>query len=416
MSDRLSPGPQWIDNRHHHAWLASETDRLLDFYRFTASDDERGGFWWLGDDRRPLRHHGKELWINARMVHAFAIGSLLGRPGCARLVEHGLRYLEHGPLRDAQHGGWMWAVDERDTLTDPTKQNYGHAFVLLAACTAAQAGYDARSVLQDVIGIIDEHFWQAADGLCVDTYDRTWSNCQAYRGQNSNMHMTEAFMAAAEVTGERRFLERAVRIAERLIGRLTAANDWRLAEHYDQYWNIDRDYNKDQPNTLFRPYGSTVGHWFEWAKLLLQLRSMGGDRTGWMADAARTLFDRGVAEAWDTENTGFVYSVDWDGSALNRDRYHWVIAEAIGAAVYLYRLSGSAHYARWYRAFWDHVDAHVIDHRHGSWFHQLDPANAPLSDPWEGKPDLYHALQATLYARAPADMGLGLALARGRVR
>jgi sulfoquinovose isomerase len=416
MPAPLGPGLGWMDSPHHHAWLATETGRLLDFYRFGAPDDARGGFWWLDDDGRPLTRQGKQLWINARMVHTFAIGALLGRPGCAPLVQHGLRYLLEGPLRDATHGGWMWAVDERDHVTDPSKQAYGHAFVLLAACSAASAGFDARSLLDDVTQIIDRHFWREADGLCVDTYDRAWSACEPYRGQNSNMHMTEALMAAAEATGDRRHVARAVRIAERLIRELTASNDWRLAEHYDPSWTIDRDYNREQPDALFRPYGSTIGHWLEWARLLLQLRSLAGEQMAWALDAARTLFERALVEGWDGDRSGFVYSVDWDGSPLNRDRYHWVIAEALGAAVYLYRATGEEAYGQWYRMFWDYADRYLIDHRRGGWRHQLDPANRPTSDAWEGKPDLYHALQATLFARLPPDRGLCLALASGAVR
>ncbi len=230
------------------------------------------------------------------------------------------------------------------------------------------------------------------------------------------MHMVEAFLAAAEATGEQRFVDRAVRMAERLIRQLTASNDWRLAEHYDQFWTIARDYNRDQPNNLFRPYGSIIGHWLEWARLLLQLRAVAGERAAWASDAARMLFQRAIAEGWDVARSGFFFTVDWGGSALNRDRYHWVIAEAIGAAAYLYRTTGDKDYAQWYRAFWDYADRYLVDHERGSWWHQLDPANQPTSDPWEGKPDLYHALQATLFARTPVNRGIALALASGQVR
>lgn len=331
-------------------------------------------------------------------------------------MELGLHYLQHGPLRDRVHGGWIWAVDQQDNATDSSKQNYGHAFVLLAACSAAHAGFDTATLLEDVVQIIDRYFWRDADGLCVDTYNRTWTECEAYRGQNSNMHMVEAFLAAAEATGEQRFVDRAVRVAERLIRQLTASNDWRLAEHYDASWTIARDYNRDQPNNLFRPYGSIIGHWLEWARLLLQLRAVAGERAAWALDAARTLFQRAIAEGWDADRSGFFFTVDWSGSALNRDRYHWVTAEAIGAAVYLYRTTGDEEYARWYRAFWDYADQYVVDHERGSWWHQLDPTNQPTHDPWEGKPDLYHALQATLFARTPVNRGIALALASGQAR
>jgi len=69
MSTSASPGLDWADSPHHHGWLTTEAHRLLAFYQYAAADTEHGGFWWLGDDGRPLTHRGKQLWINARMIH-----------------------------------------------------------------------------------------------------------------------------------------------------------------------------------------------------------------------------------------------------------------------------------------------------------------------------------------------------------
>jgi len=59
------------------------------------------------------------------------------------------------------------------------------------------------------------------------------------------------------VTG--RYSVRAERIAEKLIHDLTARNDWRLAEHYNDRWEIDPDYSRDDPDNMFRTFGSVVG-------------------------------------------------------------------------------------------------------------------------------------------------------------
>ena len=37
----------------------------------------------------------------------------------------------------------------------------------------------------------------------------------------------------------------------------------------------------------------------------------------------------------------------------------------------------------------------------GSWHHELDTSNRPQASVWPGKPDLYHAVQATLIPRLP---------------
>src|ERR1700759_1903890 len=97
------PAP-WIDLSGHRDWLDEQARRLLDFY-LSAADHVAGGFFALGRSGEPVTGVPKELWINARLVHCFALGSLLGHPGCAALTEHGLaarRQLCHDP----EHGGW----------------------------------------------------------------------------------------------------------------------------------------------------------------------------------------------------------------------------------------------------------------------------------------------------------------------
>ena len=56
----------------------------------------------------------------------------------------------------------------------------------------------------------------------------------------------------------------------------------------------------------------------------------------------------------------------------------------------------------------DHIDPET-----GAWFHELDRDNRPVMHTCPGKPDLYHAFQATLYAHTPLELGLA-AWARSR--
>ena len=43
-----------------------------------------------------------------------------------------------------------------------------------------------------------------------------------------------------------------------------------------------------------------------------------------------------------------------------------------------------------------YLDEKVLDHVHGSWYHQLNQKNEVIGTVWPGKSDIYHALQATL--------------------
>ena len=70
-------------------------------------------------------------------------------------------------------------------------------------------------------------------------------------------------------------------------------------------------------------------------------------------------------------------------------------------------------YEHWYRTWWDHAAVHFIDRADGSWHHELDPQNLPAATVWEGKPDVYHAVQATLIPVLPLAPTLATALAHG---
>ena len=87
-----------------------------------------------------------------------------------------------------------------------------------------------------------------------------------------------------------------------------------------------------------------------------------------------------------------------------------VAAEAAAAAAALVQRTGEVGYEDWYQTFWDYIDLHMIDRRDGSWHHELGPDNLPSETIWPGKPDLYHAYQATLLPRLPLAISLASAL------
>jgi sulfoquinovose isomerase len=129
--------------------------------------------------------------------------------------------------------------------------------------------------------------------------------------------------------------------------------------------------------------------------------------------AAAALFERAVADAWDPDRHGFAYTTDWTGTPVVTARLHWPLAEAIGAARYLELATGDPAYARWYADFWRLVDTDYIDHERGGWHQELSLEGRPASTVWGGKPDQYHALQATLMPRVVRVVGLAETLQGG---
>ncbi|MFC7494669.1 MULTISPECIES: AGE family epimerase/isomerase [unclassified Nocardioides] len=390
--------------------LTPEGRRLLEFARAARVD---GGFGWLDDRGRPTPGADRPTWLAARMTYIWSLATQLDVAGAADLAEHGVRALAEAH-RDPEHGGWYDALDpDGRAPADPAKSAYPHSFVALAAASATAADVPgAAALLADAAGVLDAHFLDA-DGRVVEGYDRAFTTAEAYRGANASMHMVEALLVVGDVLEDPRWHRTALGIAEHLIHGAARSNDYLLPEHYSPGWEPLPDYNRDRPDDPFRPYGCTPGHLLEWSRLLLQLEAALPDPPAWLTDDAGHLFETAVRVGWQADGApGFVYTVDWDGAPVVRTRMHWVVAEAIGAAAALHRRTGEAEFERWSDTWWDYTRAYLLDLEHGSWHHELDPANRPTATVWAGKPDVYHAFQATLLPHLPLAPSAPVALRR----
>jgi sulfoquinovose isomerase len=395
----------------HRSWCLTEADRLA---VLTDAARTEGGFGWLDDGCR-LDGPRLSTWITCRMTHVAGLALLAGLPGTTPVrrgdparaggpvdyreqVAHGVAALEGG-LHDKELGGWFVHVD-RDGPLEDTKNAYDHAFVVLAASTAAIVGAPGAGPLLDrALETVTDHFWDEREGLLVDSFDRSWSTLDGYRGINANMHAVEAFLAAGTATGDLAWTERAARIADRVRG-WAAERDWRVPEHFDSSWRPIWDYHHDQRDHPFRPYGATVGHGLEWSRLLVQVDVALGEDV--RHDDARALYARALADGWAVDGAdGFIYTTDWHGAPSVRTRMHWVCCEAIAAAATLAEVTGDHQYEADYRRWWDYARDHLVDPDRGGWHHELDTANRPAATVWPGKPDLYHAVQACLLPLVP---------------
>ncbi len=382
----------WRERPDHRRWLQAEADRLFRFYEATSLDPA-GGFFTLDEAGEPIPEQTERpLHQTSRMAHCAAIGVRLGRPGAYDLLDHAMDSLWR-LHRDATNGGYFWSFDA-DGPRSRDKLAYGHGFVLLAGASALCAGHpDADRLLNDVTEVLHGRFWEARYGASAEEFREDWTPFSDYRGQNANMHLTEALMAAFEATGEAAYLAKAESIADLILRRRAAAAEWRVPEHYHADWTVDREY---RGSDMFRPYGYTPGHALEWTRLSLQLWALGGRRLEWIPQAAARLFEQAVGQGWDSSRGGLYYTLEYDGAPRVRDRLWWPICEGIGAAHFLAPHDAEAVCETWYRRFWDFAARHLIGAKNGGWRCQLDDSLQPIAGYFVGKPDIYHALQACL--------------------
>jgi len=379
------------------AFLRAHIAKTMAFYHPHAIDPAGGFFHYYKDDGTIYDRSHRHLVSSTRFVFNYAMAAReFGNPEYLDAARHGLRYLRD-VHRNPTTGGYAWTIRDGKP-EDTTYHAYGVAFVLLAYATARKAGIgEATAWMDETWNLLEQRYWDAAAGLYRDEADEHW-NFSGYRGQNANMHMCEAMLAAYQASDEPRYLERALQLADNMTRRQAAKADGLVWEHYDTQWNVDWKYHLDDPKHLFRPWGFQPGHQTEWAKLLLIMEPLlleRGREENWLVPTAKHLFDTALARAWDSEHGGICYGFAPDGTVCDDDKYFWVQAESLAAAALLHARTGLAVYDACYEKLWAYAWKHFVDHEYGAWYRILTRDNRKYDDEKSpaGKVD-YHTMGA----------------------
>jgi mannose/cellobiose epimerase-like protein (N-acyl-D-glucosamine 2-epimerase family) len=299
------------------------------------------------------------------------------------LLDHALAFLRNAHLYREQPDqiGYTWLLHWRDgvaSVRDGSHHAYGLAFVLLAYAHALHAGVsEARTWLEETFALMEQRFWHPSPGLYADEANAD-GVLSPYRGQNANMHATEACLAAWEATGEERYLQRAALLAEHITQRQAALCSGMIWEHYREDWSVDWDYNRGDMSNIFRPWGYQPGHFAEWARLLLKLEVH--RPLPWLLPRAQALFDMALQHGWDKKYEGLFYGFGPDLAVCDARKFHWVQCETLATAAVLARRTGQASYWQWYDRLWRYCWQHFVDHAHGSWHRVLARDNTLPAD------------------------------------
>lgn len=379
------------------SFLREHIARTMAFYHPRAIDPAGGFYHYFKDDGTVYERSHRHLVSSTRFVFDYAMAAVeFEDADYLDAARHGLDYL-HRAHRDPATGGYAWTIRD-GRPEDRTNHAYGVAFVLLACASARRAGIvEAAPWMDETWELLETRYWDAAAGLYRDEADEHW-HFSPYRGQNANMHMCEAMLAAYQASDDPRYLDRALTLADHMTRRQAAKANGLVWEHYDEHWDVDWNYHRDDPRHLFRPWGFQPGHQAEWAKLLLILESLlagRGREQRWLLPVARHLFDTALARAWDDRHGGISYGFAPNGQVCDGDKYFWVQAESLAAAALLHARTGLALYDQWYERLWTYAWRHFVDHRHGAWYRILTHDNRKYDDEKSpaGKVD-YHTMGA----------------------
>lgn len=374
-------------------FLQAHVAQTLAFYERHAWDPAGGFFHYLKDDGTVYNRSHRHLvsatrWVfNACMAHRQT-----GQVQWHEWAVHALAHLERfcvkaGPLA----GLYAWTLQD-GVVEDGRIMAYGQAFVLLARSHAHAVGLCSAADVALAFDRMDDAFYRAADQAYADelSADGVLSD---YRGQNANMHMCEACLAAYASTGEARYLQRAQSLIERFAFDLAEEADGLVWEHYRSDWSIDWDHNRDKPGDIFKPWGFQTGHQTEWAKLLLIAHQHVPDAR--YLERAIELQQAAWQHGWDAEHGGLIYGFAPDRTPCDSDKYFWVQAESLASAWRLWRVTGNDVFRTQYHQLWAWSWQHLVDHRYGAWFRIVGNDGRKLEDTKSpaGKVD-YHTMGA----------------------
>ena len=385
----MNPSALTLPDFSRAEFLRSHIASILAFYEPTVVDPRGGFFHYLRDDGSVYEREHRHLvsatrWVfNASMAYRET-----GRPLFKDWAEHALTHLKSFELPS---GLSAWTLSGK-SIDDATAMAYGQAFVLLAWSHAKQIGLADDRDVATVYERMNHAFYEPEHRAYADEITPEGVRI-TYRGQNANMHMCEACLAAYEATKQPEYLYRAQSLIEKFAFELAEAAGGLVWEHYTEDWAIDWDYNRDNPGNIFKPWGFQTGHQTEWAKLLL-IANEYAPSVRYVA-RAEALHQAAMAHGWDQQNGGLIYGFDPQLQPCDTDKYFWVQAESFASAWRLWKLTGDAAYKRHYLDIWAWAWRHLVDHKYGAWFRVVGANGSKLEDTKSpaGKVD-YHTMGA----------------------
>ena len=169
-------------------------------------------------------------------------------------------------FRDEEHGGWRYSVDADGRPLDPTQDLYTHAFIVFA-CAAyfrRSRNAQARKLLLATAETIESRF-KMSDGRYQAALSHDWGEALRGPAQNPMMHLTEAYLAAAQVAEPALFAARLRGLAQVMSQVFLSAPTQCIAE-----------LPQGTPGNRIEP-----GHQFEWLSLVREwiTNEAGGDLT-----------------------------------------------------------------------------------------------------------------------------------------
>ena len=348
-------------------------DEALPLWSSAGLDILQGGsVESLRADGRDSTSPFKRTRVQARQVYAFSHARLMGWDGPgAQGADHCWRFLhEHARRGD---GGWVRSLRPDGGVVDATMDAYDMAFVLYALAWRARLGdpdaaVEAHATLDALDAVLATGMgWKAAEDndACL---------------QNPHMHLLEAFLELAAVTGHDRFFQAASGVVRLFLDRILDPALGAFGEAFGPGWAPSPvQARKIEP-----------GHQYEWVWLLCRASEVLGQNH---FEAAEVLY-RFAEERGRDPRTGLVCDT-LTGPSLTPSSTHriWPQTEALKAQIAMFEHRGLDTRTRMAAIVQALLDDFLAGPPRGGWRDRLGEDQRPISGDMPAS-TLYHLVLA----------------------
>lgn len=336
-------------------------DKALPLWAGAGWDSARGGFVErLSCDGTPDADAPRRLRVQSRQIYCFAKAAQFGwLPEAREIAFKGLDYMLSTMRSPDGKPGFVRMVGADRAVTDPLRDTYDHAFVLLALANLYQLGQDAqvRAEIDQTLIFLDSQL-RSEHGGFVEGLPASLP-----RRQNPQMHLFESMIALFDATGEPVFQTRAGDFFGLFVGTLFDSQTQVLGEYYEDDWS------------RINPVVVEPGHLAEWVWLLKGFERI----TGCPTARHRTALMQSLLRFRDTDGL-LADEADATGAIVKPTRRCWPQTEL--AKAWIAQTEGAEPGAKDEAlAALARLEANYLRHPvAGGWHEQLDASGKPTID------------------------------------
>ncbi len=339
-------------------WLKSAVDPNGFFYPNLSRDWSRSG--------EPVG----TLVSQSRLLYVFSNGYRVTRdPEMRKIIRSGGAFLLER-FFDQAEDGFVWACDENGSITDFTKDAYGHAFAILGLVNAFGAIKEEIFLKKalEIVDLLATCFVDKQGGI-IWKMSRDWKDLDENRSQNPIMHAFEALLALlpfVDQKDQQKIRNKLSDLVDFLFKHVPTGDRMILPELFTRSWEPIHSGNGGY---------ISVGHLFEWAFLLSKGVEKGMPDTH--LTLAGKLLETGLSFGYQ-RGKGYIKTwIDETGKVIRDEISWWEQSEGLRTLLHFILTFGREDLKECFDTIFHFVQDHFLDPLHGGWFTSLDPWGVP---------------------------------------